>query len=612
MQIEQQEILTFLQQHPPFSALPAEELHHLAQQMDVQYFRAGSQILQYRQQVTDLYLIRSGVVETFRRNGALYNRLGSGALFAEQGLLHGGKVRFPANALQDSLLYLLPVAEFERLFEQYEDFSDYIAAGSEQLNQDKTSDRARVQHSPIGSLLQQPALLLDSQLPLQQVAAQMTAANQSCALLLNAAGQLTGLLTDQDIRSRAVAAGVDLQQAAATVMTAAPLCIQHNQPVFQAVLLMLRQHIQHLPVLDQQNNPVGVLSLQDLIRHESHNSLIVTEQIMRADSAAELAALRPAVQACFSRMVQDDASARMIGSAMSAIGRSFTRRLLQLAELKLGLPPVPYCFINLGSLARDEQLLVTDQDNALILDDRVKPEHGAYFAELGQFVCDGLAACGYPKCKGNIMASSAQWRLTFSAWQDLFSKWISAPSAKGLLHSSIFFDLEGLWGRTEWVGQLQQQIASQARQSPAFLASMARNALQRTPPLGFFGDFILEPDGAQRPSLDLKRRGNAPLADLARLGTLALGQTQTNSIKRLEQLSAQQFLPKGMAEDLMQAQELIALCRVRQQAEALSRGEDASNQLQPALLSELERKQLKAAFLVLSEAQKFVRFRFKA
>jgi CBS domain-containing protein len=312
-------------------------------------------------------------------------------------------------------------------------------------------------------------------------------------------------------------------------------------------------------------------------------------------------------------MVNEDANSHMIGSAMAAIGRSFKQRLLELAEQQLGPPPVPYCFLALGSMARDEQLIVTDQDNALVLDNSFDPaQHDAYFQQLAAFVCDGLAQCGYSYCSGNIMATNAQWRQPLRVWQQYFTDWIEQPSAERLLHANIFFDLDAVWGKTQWADELNQLIASTAKTRPQFLACMTRNALQRTPPLGFFKDFVMENDGRQNNSLNIKRRGTAPMADLIRVHALALGSSATNSFERLRDIIAAKVLPNGRGEDLRDACEVIAMTRIRQQALALQAGETPDNNVVPERLSEFERKHLKEAFSVLSNAQKFLKFHFRA
>ena len=626
MEIEQIEILQFLQRHSPFQELPPEQQLQLAQSINVGYFQAGSEILRYNEPLHALHLIRSGAVETFRRNGDLYNRLSEGGIFGEQGLLRGGKVRFPATALEDTLIYFIPDHVFQQLFDSNEFFADYVEVGdTERRKSTRAAKQAEADllSAKISTLLQREPVCLASSANVWQAAQTMTEHGVSCLLIVHdtantdqaetaQTGALAGIITDRDIRSRLVAPGLKSETSVSDIMSTNLVTIEQHQYLFEAMMLMLRHNVHHLPVM-QQARPVGVLALSDIIRYESQNSLFVVSSIFRQQSVAELSALLKDVKACFVRMVNEDANSHMIGSAMAAIGRSFKQRLLELAEQQLGPPPVPYCFLALGSMARDEQLIVTDQDNALVLDNSFDPvQHDAYFQQLAAFVCDGLAQCGYSYCSGNIMATNAQWRQPLRVWQQYFTDWIEQPSAERLLHANIFFDLDAVWGKTQWADELNQLIATTAKTRPQFLACMTRNALQRTPPLGFFKDFVMENDGRQNNSLNIKRRGTAPMADLIRVHALALGSPATNSFERLRDIIAAKVLPNGRGEDLRDACEVIAMTRIRQQALALQAGETPDNNVVPERLSEFERKHLKEAFSVLSNAQKFLKFHFRA
>lgn len=626
MEIEQIEILQFLQRHSPFQELPPEQQLQLAQSINVGYFQAGSEILRYNEPLHALHLIRSGAVETFRRNGDLYNRLSEGGIFGEQGLLRGGKVRFPATALEDTLIYFIPEHVFQQLFDNNEFFADYVEVGdTERRKSTRAAKQAEADllSAKISTLLQREPVCLASSANVWQAAQTMTEHGVSCLLIVHdtastnrsetaQTGALAGIITDRDIRSRLVAPGLKSETSVSDIMSTNLVTIEQHQYLFEAMMLMLRHNVHHLPVM-QQARPVGVLALSDIIRYESQNSLFVVSSIFRQQSVAELSALLKDVKACFVRMVNEDANSHMIGSAMAAIGRSFKQRLLELAEQQLGPPPVPYCFLALGSMARDEQLIVTDQDNALVLDNSFDPsQHDAYFQQLAAFVCDGLAQCGYSYCSGNIMATNTQWRQPLRVWQQYFTDWIEQPSAERLLHANIFFDLDAVWGKTQWADELNQLIATTAKTRPQFLACMTRNALQRTPPLGFFKDFVMENDGRQNNSLNIKRRGTAPMADLIRVHALALGSSATNSFERLRDIIAAKVLPNGRGEDLRDACEVIAMTRIRQQALALQAGETPDNNVVPERLSEFERKHLKEAFSVLSNAQKFLKFHFRA
>jgi CBS domain-containing protein len=618
MQIEIVEIRDHLARFPPFDNLPEDTLNSIAAQVEVAYFKAGTEILGYGAAIHDLHYLRSGAVEIYRRSGELYNRLSEGDIFGQVGLLRSNKVRFPATAIEDSLVYFIPEATFTQLCEQHDGFAEFVEAdGQSRLksavkNQSKGSELTQLK---VQSLITRPAVCVAQDTPVQQAAQVMTEQSVSSLVITDSddeAAGMVGILTDRDLRTRVLAAGLDGQTPVSAVMTPEPTTIRASDSVFSAMLCMLRNNIHHLPILHQQRT-VGLLNLSDIIRYESQNSLYLVNAIFNQSSVEGLQSLVPELRGSFVRMASELATAHMIGSAMSSIGRAFTQRLLELAEQEFGAPPVPYCFMVAGSMARDEQLVVSDQDNALVLSDHYDPAlHGEYFSQLATFVCDGLAACGYTYCKGGIMASNPQWRQPLRVWRELFSQWIERPDAKSLLNSSIFFDLDGVFGKTRMVDQLKTLLADKASQSPAFLAAMARNALNRTPPLGIFRTFVMETDGRQKHIINLKGRGTAPLTDLIRVHALACGSTAQNSLERLDDISKTKLLQPEALEQLRYALEFLSMVRIRHQALDVSEGREPDNYIEPEKVSAAERHNLKEAFQVLNRAQKFLRFRYPA
>ena len=393
-------------------------------------------------------------------------------------------------------------------------------------------------------------------------------------------------------------------------MSPNPITVQGDDTVFEAMLSMLRNNIHHLPVV-QRRRPIGLINLSDIIKYESQSSLYLVSSIYNKQSVKELQSLLPDVRATFVRMARDEASAHMIGSAMSGIGRSFSQRLLELAEDQFGPPPVPYSYMALGSMARDEQLVVTDQDNALVLDDSFDPKlHDEYFLKLATFVSDGLAACGYTYCKGGIMATNPKWRQPLKVWRRYFTDWINNPKPEALLNSCIFFDLDSVYGESAMVEELQELLAEKASRNEAFLGALSRNALNRTPPLGFFRTFVMEKDGEHKNVINLKRRGTAPLTDLIRVHALACGSRAQNSFERLDAIAATKLMPPEALERLRYALEFLSLVRIKHQALAIEESVEPDNDIEPENISAAERQALKDAFQVLSNAQKFLRFRY--
>ncbi|MEH6397342.1 DUF294 nucleotidyltransferase-like domain-containing protein [Pseudoalteromonas sp.] len=620
MSAELHEIKSFIAQYAPFDQLPEQVIIDIAQSVEISYYRTDSMIVNFNDNITELYMIRSGVVELYRRKGELYNRLDQGQLFGQMGLLTNNKVRFPAKAVKDTLVYCIPELVFTNLCELYDDFADFVEVEDttrlKQAVKGKTDDANALTTSKVKTLLTREAVVISCNSTIQAVAQIMAEENVSAVLINDPDiedpqdSSFVGIITEHDLCANVIAAGVNVDNPISQVMSTNLISLDHNAYIFEAMLLMLRYNIHHLPIL-KNKKPIGLIEVADIIRYESQNSLLFVSSIFQQKSSEDLVLLSAQLKNCFVRMVNEDANSHMVGRAMSEIGRNFKQRLLELAEEMFGPPPVPYCFLALGSMARDEQLMVTDQDNAIILDNSYQVAlHGAYFEKLANFVCDGLAACGYSYCTGDIMASNPEFRKTRSQWEDCFGDWIDNPNPQALLNCSIFFDLTGVYGRVKWAEQLNAFILRKTKKNNRFLACLAHNALNRKPPLGFFKDFVMEKDGRHNNAINLKRRGTAPLADLIRVHALAIGSQSQNSFQRLDDIIEAGILPKSKGEDLQHAMELISLVRLRHQSSDIESGIDPDNNIEPESMSDFERRNLKDAFLVLSNAQNFLKYRY--
>lgn len=629
MEAEVREIRDHLSRHPPFDGLPDDLLDEVAGSVEISYAKAGTTISERDGPIEGLSYIRSGAVEVYLHNGQLYNRLGEGDLFGQFDLLRGRRVRFPVQAIEDTLLYRIPKPLFDHLCAAEEDFADFVELSGPRLK--STVEQSQRDNdmiaTPVRRLISRLPVMIQESATAQEAARLMTENDVSSVLLIkpgdndadadrmftDADGRqwlLTGMLGDKDLRQRIVAEAASAQTPLADISHGNLITIQSHESVNEAMLTMLRNNIQRLPVLHRRR-PVGVVHLSDIVRYETNNSLYLVNNIFNRTSVKALARLTPEVRASFVRLVDEGATSKMIGGAMSSVGRSLMRRLIELAEADLGPPPVPYCFMVHGSLARNDQSITTDQDNAMVLHDAFDPRHhDDYFRELAQRVSDGLNACGYPYCKGGVMATKDAWRQPLARWKRYFSDWIASPDPQRLLHSSIFFDLDAVHGEAYFVEELQDLIATRAKASPKFLAALARNALGRTPPLGFFRTFVLEQDGRHNNSINIKRRGIAPLNDVIRVHGLGVGSRAQNGFERLDEISAAGALPAGQTDKLSYALEFLSIVRMRHQAQAIKDDHEPHNAIQPEHVSDIERHNLKDAFQVVSRAQNFLRFRY--
>jgi CBS domain-containing protein len=465
-------------------------------------------------------------------------------------------------------------------------------------------------HIEATALLRRSPVTISPGQSIRQAAEKMTAEKVSCLPVVNG-GKLLGMVTDRDLRQRCIAAGIDSGEKVSTIMSDKLLTIRGDTPAFEALLEMTRHHIHHLPLVDAEGSLHGIISASDILHQHSVNTVALAGAVRRCrDVDAVIATCRqlPELQ---TQVIGSGLSAEQLTRALSTVVDGIGRRLLELAEEKLGPPPVPYAWLVCGSQARREQTSLSDQDSALLIADTMQPEHDAWFAELAQFVSDALARCGFAYCPGEVMASNAKWRQPLRTWRRYFAGWINNPEPKALMHASIFFDMRVLYGDESLYRPLHEEMLRQCRNSTIFHAAMASNALHHRPPLGFFRQFVLVHDGKHDDTLDLKHNGVIPIVDLARVFALTAGLPQLNTRARLKAAEQAGALSHDGAEDLLHALEFIAALRVRHQTQQHIDGEAMDNFVRPDSLSHLERSQLKDAFAVISSMQETLAHRYQ-
>jgi CBS domain-containing protein len=282
-----------------------------------------------------------------------------------------------------------------------------------------------------------------------------------------------------------------------------------------------------------------------------------------------------------------------------------------MAHAQQGPAPVPYLWVAAGSQARCEQTAKSDQDNCLILDNTYDPDlHGDYFKAFSKYVCDGLAACGYIHCPGEMMAMTDIWRQPQKVWVRYFEGWIHQPKPKALMLTCVFFDLRAIHGQAALLEQLRTEVLTHTRGNTLFLGHMVGNALKNHPPLGLFGRITLSQDTEHPDTLDLKHNGIVPIVDLARIYALAAGVSASNTHDRLNQSVHGAEVSAQSAHDLRDALAFLGKLRLAHQARQIQQGLAPDNHLALTDLSHLERDQLKQAFGVVQTLQEVLHKRY--
>lgn len=619
MQVELLEIRDFLAAHHPFDQLPDTSLSTLVGKIEVRYFRRASTVLEPGQTIAHLHVVRSGAVEVTQADGELLARLGEGDLFGYRALLRGGTVENRAVALEDTLVYLLPTAEIDTLCEEHPQIAYFFGVlGAKSLGrgieyQPETPGQAQTLNlmtTPVRQLLARGPISEPPTTSICDVAARMSEHRVS-SMLITEGPRLVGIVTDRDLRNRVLARQLDCRRPVGEVMTADPLAVQVGDFAFEAMLLMARNNIHHLPVVDG-DQVAGMITATDLTQRQAASAVYLVGDIYKQNSVERMREATARIPQLLVNLAGAGASAHSIGHVITALGDAVTIRLLQLTEERLGPPPVPYAWVAAGSQARNEQTARSDQDNCLLLDDAYDEQaHGDYFRALSKRVCDGLDACGYVYCPGEMMAMTDQWRQPLATWRKYFDKWVGQPEPKALMLTCVFFDLRCIHGEVTLFQQLRDHVMQVTRGQSIFFAHMAANALTHQPPLGFFRNFVLIRGGEHDHTFDLKHNGIIPIVDLARVYALAAGAGAVNTQERLSAVLEGSGVSTQGAQDLRDALEFISQVRIQHQARQIRGGGQADNFMSPDALSPFERNHLKEAFAVVRTMQGALASRFQ-
>ncbi|MBC3766098.1 cyclic nucleotide-binding/CBS domain-containing protein [Neptunicella marina] len=606
-------VVDFLITSPPFDLLTDSDLHRVAQNIEVQYYRKGH--ICGHSTLGGLRIIRSGAIDIRSEDDRLLNRMGEGesynleALFAE----------YPdaiVRLYEDSLLYTLPDDIYQQIITRNRDFARYY---ERQVNR-RLRRAARYTPEPhnlmrrVSAHMSRDLLVLNPQTSIKEAAALMSDKRVSSAPVVEQ-NKLRGIVTDRDFRSRVIAKGLDYERPVSDIMTQQLITLSENSTLFDATLTMVKAKIHHLPIVAQQDKDslVGIVTASDLMLVKQDDPVYVVQHIGRATNTESMKHVVDGMPQMMVEWINAGIKVAQISHFLTAISDAVTKRLIELAIEKFGPAPVAFCWLGFGSQGRAEQLVNADQDNGLVIDNSATPEQLTYFSRLAKFVCDGLNECGYVYCPGKIMAMTDEWRQPLSIWQQTVSKWAQSPTPDAVMRVSIFFDIRAIYGESALCDQLQEHMLKTASSNSIFLAALADNVLSQTPPLGIFRRFLVERNGEHKDSLDLKKRGVIPIIDMMRIHALANNIKAVNTKERLQALVEAKVMTVKDSRNMQDAYDFIMQTRAEAQAATIDKEgiEAVSNYVDPDNLPEHHRHHLKDAFEVVNNAQNTIRLRYR-
>ena len=630
----------FIKTVPPFHLLPRKAMDEFVRTLIIEYFPKGDTILSPKSSPTQfLYIIRSGGVrfllsETDDKGGdRIYDYRDEGDFFGLISLLSGEPSPFTIVAEEDTLCYLVRKEVFKKLIGEYPDVFLYFTSGPSKGF--KQFDTGSLPMDPLArgepgaeqvlftgrikDVMHTNVLTCPPEETIVGVARRMTERGVGSVIVVDDIGIPMGILTDGDLRSKVLASGKLLNLPVIDVMNRPVQCVAPDAFCFEAILSMTTNRIKYLPVMDGMKL-VGIISEHDLMVSQGNNPVAVIKGFQQAKSIDEIVAIRKNIDLAMNVILEHGGMAKDICELITTLNDHLTRKIIALAEEAMvregyGRPPVPYAWLALGSEGRREQTLRTDQDNALIFVDHspeVEEEARSYFLNLAEKVVSGLERCGFPRCKGGIMAINPKWCQPLRVWKEYFRHWITDVDypAEEVLATFVFFDCRPIYGQYELVTETAGHILELLDEGNSFAREMAKTAILHKTPLGFFKRLVVEKSGEHKNKLNLKLNGLTPLVDAIR--TLALGQKvfDTNTLDRISALVEKESLTPAEADDLRDAFNVIMLIRVRHHVNVLRQGGVPDNYVNPDELSIIQRTMLKEAFKTIDRLQGLLELRY--
>ena len=450
--------------------------------------------------------------------------------------------------------------------------------------------------------------------PIREAAELMTRKKYS-ALLITSANEFKteyiGILTDRDLRERAVATAINLEKPVYEVMSSPIISIDENSMIFEAFLRMFEKSTRHLAVKNSEGTIISIISSEELLQVQRHSSTFLLKEIEKSD-IDEIPYLKGRLPVLVKTMVNSGTKVKIITKSISTIADTVARRQIISAIEELGEPPVPFSFIALGSQGREEQTLFTDQDNAIVFDDKKSPatkDTFLYFHRLGEKVCSFMNDCGYEFCKGESMASNDKWVQPLSKWKEYFKHWIYNSTPQDLLELSIFFDFRSIYGEQLLSEQLREFLFITAEGQSGFFQHLTKNCLLHKAPVSLLGNIVLESKGEHPETFNIKN-AIMPLTDFARIYALKHKVAATNTLDRIKELHKKGILKTNSFEELVQSYNFLMQLRLKHQVTASEKNFNPNNAINPNELTQIELKTVKNIFTQISAVQKRLSYEF--
>jgi CBS domain-containing protein len=601
------EVIGELRRRRPFDRMPAEHVEWLAAHMKQVEFKSGTEILLPGMSCVELFFLHSGAVQLEAVGNAAEERkvlaeLVEGECFPLEALEEMRPVFSTFRAKSDTVCYRLTLEDFAELKKLSTVFADFCKYRSEsfleqsrrvyRLHFSHQSDEQQRLNTPLSILMKPNPLTAKIGWTVREVVAPMYEQDTDATVIVDDESRPIGIFTIRDLLRKVIVPGMDLYMPIEKAMTPSPKTLPISALGYEAALLLAEAGFHHVVLVDK-DKLAGIVTEQDLFNLQRVSLSQLNSEIHAADNLDKLKRCCGDIHLLAENMLIQGVTSDHITQIISTLNDKIITRTLDLELAGEELNGLKVAWIALGSQGRYEQTFFTDQDNGIVfeLPDGADAESvRARLLPIARRINQALDTVGFSLCTGNIMAGNPECCLSFEEWQIKFNTWIQEPTPDSLLKATIFFDFRHLYGEAYISDRLRIWLAEAAVGQKRFFHLLSENARERTPPLGFFRDFIVEDSKEHPGTIDIKKNGVTLFVDAARAFALASGVTRGNTRERLIAAGDLRKWPQSEVNAWADAFSFLQSLRIRHQFELLRNGSKSHNHINPYELNQLDRK----------------------
>ncbi|MGE3300023.1 MAG: DUF294 nucleotidyltransferase-like domain-containing protein [Arcobacter sp.] len=591
--LEQKKVISSIH---PFQNLTSEQLDTFVENMDIVYFKKNETVQAQGSTPQSLFFILKGIIQE-KQDDEVFSIYSKNEIFDSISLIENYSKNSFVTA-EETICYTLPREIFIEILHENQELENYFFQSiAEKLNNnilyEKNKEMANIMIAKVKDAKIHKAVIVDINISIFEAATIIKKEKVPTILLKDENGEMY-IVTDSDFRQKVILNRMDFDDKIVKIATKGLIYINEDDFLFNAQLIMAKHGIKRVVVKNDKDEIIGILDQISLSSFFATNIFSVSNQIVKAETIDELKEASLSFIKIIKSLNAKGVKIEFISKLINQLNKKLLDKLY-----KVLAPSELYeksCLVVMGSEGRGEQILKTDQDNALILSDDCTIDE----KELQEFTTkftETLVDFGFPRCEGNIMVSNPYWCRKESDFKDLIYTWINEPNGDNFMNIAIFYDAVCVSGNKNLITHLKEYLFKLTSNSLSFYAHFAKVITSFDVPLGFFDGFVFNSkDNKHKNEIDIKRGGIFILVQGIRSLSLENKIFNTNTNKRIKKLTELGVLEEEFAKELTMAFNFLTNLKLKSNLEKLDKKSDIDNYINPDNLNTMEIDLLKESF----------------